>query len=172
MNFGRILGIAVTLLAARRFRYMGGVICGALTACGTMLCAGELGMPLLFLPITGLLSGYLVDRGIGLMTIAFFLINALAQLTVGLQVITFSSIGVFIFRMHCISVAEYICFDRWLITANSSYDSTMQTISTVCSLCQKPFTVFGGHQRNCSPATKTETRTGKRSRLRPHLYRL
>ena len=46
MNFGRILGIAVTLLAARRFRYMGGVICGALTACGTMLCAGELGMPL------------------------------------------------------------------------------------------------------------------------------
>ena len=130
MNFGRILGIAVTLLAARRFRYMGGVICGALTACGTMLCAGELGMPLLFLPITGLLSGYLVDRGIGLMTIAFFLINALAQLTVGLQVITFSSIGDLFLGCIAFLLLNNICFDRWLITANSSYDSTMQTIST------------------------------------------
>ena len=130
MNFGRILGIAVTLLAARRFRYMGGVICGALTACGKMLCAGELGMPLLFLPITGLLSGYLVDRGIGLMTIAFFLINALAQLTVGLQVITFSSIGDLFLGCIAFLLLNNICFDRWLITANSSYDSTMQTIST------------------------------------------
>lgn len=130
MNVGRILGIAVTLLGARRFRYMGGVICGALTACGTMLCAGELGMPLLFLPITGLLAGYLVDRGIGLMTLLFFLINALAQLTVSLQVITFSSIGDLFLGCIAFLLLNNICFDRWLITANSSYDSTMQTIST------------------------------------------
>ena len=87
-------------------------------------------MPLLFLPITGLLSGYLVDRGIGLMTIAFFLINALAQLTVGLQVITFSSIGDLFLGCIAFLLLNNICFDRWLITANSSYDSTMQTIST------------------------------------------
>ena len=87
-------------------------------------------MPLLFLPITGLLSGYLVDRGIGLMTIAFFLINALAQLTVGLQVISFSSIGDLFLGCIAFLLLNNICFDRWLITANSSYDSTMQTIST------------------------------------------
>jgi stage II sporulation protein E len=130
MNIGRILGIAVTLLAARRFRYMGGVICGALTVCGTMLCDGELGMPLLFLPITGLLAGYLVDHGIGLMTLLFFVLNALAQLTVSLQSITFSSVGDLFLGCIAFLLLNNICFDRWLITANSTYDTTMKTIST------------------------------------------
>ncbi|MFR4418963.1 MAG: hypothetical protein ACLT3I_03930 [Ruminococcus sp.] len=65
----------------------------------------------------------MVDRGIGLMTIAFFLINALAQLTVGLQVITFSSIGNLFLGCIAFLLLNNICFDRWLITANSSYDT-------------------------------------------------
>lgn len=58
-NIGRITGITVTMLAARNFRHSGGTLCGALTACGVCLCSVELGMSLLFLPVTGMMAGFL-----------------------------------------------------------------------------------------------------------------
>ena len=58
-NLGRILGITVTLLASRQFRQSAGTLCGALTACGVVLCSVSLGMPLLFLPVTAMLAGFL-----------------------------------------------------------------------------------------------------------------
>jgi len=58
-NFGRIVGMTVTLLAARQFRQSAGTLCGALTACGVVLCSVSLGMPLLFLPVTAMLAGFL-----------------------------------------------------------------------------------------------------------------
>ena len=58
-NFGRIAGLTVTLLAARQFRQSAGTLCGALTACGIVLCSVPLGMPLLFLPVTAMLAGFL-----------------------------------------------------------------------------------------------------------------
>ncbi len=58
-NAGRLVGTAVTLLAARHFRQSGGTLCGALTACGAVLCSVSLGQPLLFLPVTAMLAGFL-----------------------------------------------------------------------------------------------------------------
>ena len=58
-NLGRIAGMTVTLLAARQFRQSAGTLCGALTACGVVLCSVSLGMPLLFLPVTAMLAGFL-----------------------------------------------------------------------------------------------------------------
>ncbi len=58
-NLGRISGMTVTLLASKQFRQSAGTLCGALTACGVVLCSVPLGMPLLFLPVTAMLAGFL-----------------------------------------------------------------------------------------------------------------
>ncbi len=58
-NPGRVFGMTVTLLAARQFRQAAGTLCGALTACGVVLCSVPLGMPMLFLPVTAMLAGFL-----------------------------------------------------------------------------------------------------------------
>ena len=58
-NLGRILGMTVTLLASKQFKQSAGTLCGALTACGVVLCSVSLGMPLLFLPVTAMLAGFL-----------------------------------------------------------------------------------------------------------------
>jgi len=58
-NFGRAVGMGITLLAAKQFRQNGGTLLGALTACGTILCSVPLGMPLLLLPVTAMLAGFL-----------------------------------------------------------------------------------------------------------------
>ena len=46
MKPGRIAGIAVTLLAARKYKHTGGVVCGALTTCGVMHCKNTDGLQL------------------------------------------------------------------------------------------------------------------------------
>ena len=58
-NLGRAVGTAAALLCARQLRQHGGTLCGALTACGVTLCSVKLGMPVLFLPVTAMLMGYL-----------------------------------------------------------------------------------------------------------------
>ena len=62
MNAGGIISVAVTLIGAKKFRCAGGVICGALSACGAILGSPEAGMPLLILPVGGLLVGYLAEK--------------------------------------------------------------------------------------------------------------
>lgn len=59
INIGIIAGTAVTLTAAYHHRYTGGVLCGALTACGAFLASPSLGISVVFLPALGLLTGYL-----------------------------------------------------------------------------------------------------------------
>ncbi len=77
-NLGRIAGMTVTLLAARNFRHSGGTLCGALTACGVALCSVELGMPLLFLPVTGMMVGFLAAVPNALLIPLFCVIQTLS----------------------------------------------------------------------------------------------
>lgn len=115
INPGYVIGVAVTLMAAQRFRYAGGVICGSLTACGAMLSAQELGMSLAFLPVTGLLAGYMAESG-GIVTSGvFFLFNALAQLTVQSSFTTYSSIGNLMIGCIVYLLLHTICLDKWLV---------------------------------------------------------
>lgn len=130
MNIGRVAGTAITLLGAHKFRYTGGVICGALTTCGVMLCEPSLGMPLLFLPITGLLAGYMMSNNCIITTIMFFLINAMAQLTLSLQSITFSSVSDLLLGCIAYLLLNNLCFDKWLVTGQADYNETIRTIST------------------------------------------
>lgn len=74
-NPGRITGILCTLLAARQFRQSAGTLCGALTTCGIVLCSVPLGMPLLFLPVTAMLAGFLSRTPDAVLIPAFFLMQ-------------------------------------------------------------------------------------------------
>ncbi|MDE5884531.1 MAG: SpoIIE family protein phosphatase [Oscillospiraceae bacterium] len=74
-NLGRITGVLCTLLAARQFKQSAGTLCGALTTCGIVLCSVPLGMPLLFLPVTAMLAGFLSRTPNSVLIPAFFLMQ-------------------------------------------------------------------------------------------------
>ncbi len=78
-NIGRAIGTAASLLCARQLRQYGGTLCGALTACGVTFCSVKLGMPVLFLPVTAMLMGYLSGLPNALFIPAFFLMEGLSS---------------------------------------------------------------------------------------------
>lgn len=128
LNPGYVIGVAVTLMAAQRFRYSGGVICGALTACGAMLSAQELGMSLAFLPVTGLIAGYMSENGSVATSGIFFLFNSLAQLTVQSSSATYSSIGNLMIGCIVYLLLHTICIDKWLVAEEPSSQKIIENI--------------------------------------------
>lgn len=78
-NSGRTIGIILTLLAAKQFGQQGGTLMGALTACGSALCSVSIGMPLLFLPVTGMLAGFLCHLPNALFIPLFFFMQMLCS---------------------------------------------------------------------------------------------
>lgn len=78
-NLGRVTGITLTLLASRQFKQSAGTLCGALTTCGVVLCSVPLGMPLLFLPVTAMLAGFLCKLPNAFLIPAFFLMQILSS---------------------------------------------------------------------------------------------
>ncbi len=129
VNPGYIAGVAVTLIAAQRFRYTGGVICGALTACGAMLSADEYGVGLVFLPVTGLLAGYMSEAGSFAASGVFFLCNALAQLTVGTGDEAYSSLGNLMLGCVFYLFLHTICIDKWIITEQPACDHMLENMA-------------------------------------------
>lgn len=75
INIGLIIGVAVTATAAYRYKYIGGVLCGALTTCGAFLSSSSCGMAVVMLPAAGLLTGYLHRQKIGMASGFFIGIN-------------------------------------------------------------------------------------------------
>ncbi len=59
LNIGIVIGTAVTLTASYYYRYTGGILCGALTACGAYLWSASAGPETMLLPASGFLTGYL-----------------------------------------------------------------------------------------------------------------
>lgn len=82
-NLGRIIGIALTMLCAKQLHQQGGTLCGALTACGVVLCGVQLGMPLLFLPVTGMLAGFVSSFPNAFYIPTFFLMQLLSCAMLG-----------------------------------------------------------------------------------------
>ena len=78
-NAGRMIGMSITMLFARQMRHTGGTLLGALTACGVTLCSVSLGTPLLFLPVTGMMAGFLADLPELLFVLVFFVLQALSS---------------------------------------------------------------------------------------------
>lgn len=78
-NIGRITGITLTLLVTRQFKQSAGTLCGALTTCGIVLCSVPLGMPLLFLPVTAMLAGFLCKLPNACLIPVFFFMQILSS---------------------------------------------------------------------------------------------
>lgn len=85
VNIGRVTGIAIMLCAARRFKYPGGVVFGVLTTMGAFLSSPQLGIPAVFLGVSGLASGFASQHGKGAAAAAFLTVNFLGQLLTGLD---------------------------------------------------------------------------------------
>ena len=85
INLGRIAGIVLVLLAAKRFRYSGGVISGVLTTAGIFISSPELGLPAAFLGIAGLAAGYAADYSRITIAAAFLAVDFCGQLLTGMN---------------------------------------------------------------------------------------
>ena len=129
VNPGSIVGIAVTLIAAQRFRYTGGVICGSLTACGAMLSADELGLSLVFLPVTGLLAGYMSESGSFVTSGVFFIFNALAQLTIQSGNDVYTLIGNLLLGCITYLLLHTVCLDKWIVTDQLTESRIMENMA-------------------------------------------
>ncbi len=129
INPGYVAGVAVTLIAAQRFRYTGGVICGALTACGAMLSAEDYSIGLVFLPVTGLLAGYMSQNGSFAASGVFFLCNALAQLTVASDFDSYASLGNLMLGCVFYLLLHTICLDKWIVTEQPACNHMMENMA-------------------------------------------
>lgn len=116
MNAGCIISAAITLIGARKFRCAGGVICGALTACGAILGAPEAGMPLLILPVGGLLVGYLAEKNRFVIASVFFLFSLMALITFGTSLFQVSAVLNLFLGSVAFLFLDGACLDKWLVT--------------------------------------------------------
>lgn len=116
MNAGCVLSTAITLIGAKKFRCAGGVICGALTACGAILGAPEAGLPLLILPVGGLLVGYLADKNRFLIAGVFFLFSLMALITFGTSLLQISAIVDLFLGSAAFLFLDSSWLDKWLVT--------------------------------------------------------
>ncbi len=73
INPGIVIGSGITLMAAFYYHSAGGIICGALSACGAFLVSPEIGIIAAMLPAAGLLTGFFRYRKIFLTAVFFSL---------------------------------------------------------------------------------------------------
>lgn len=64
INLGRATGVAVMLFAANKYKYIGGVIYGALCAAGVIICSPEMAKNTLLLAVAGLICGAFSSLGV------------------------------------------------------------------------------------------------------------
>lgn len=130
MNAGCLIGVAVTLIVARKFRISGGVICGALTACGVILGSSADGLPMLILPISGLLAGYIASQNRYVITVTFFLFSLMALITFGTEYFTFSTVVDLFLGSIAFLFLDAACLDKWIITDIANRMPSEQSLST------------------------------------------
>ncbi len=127
-NLGRLVGLIVTLLAAKQFHQSAGTLCGALTACGVELCSVQLGMPLLFLPVTAMLAGFLYQIPNAFFIPVFFIMQILSSAVLD------SSVAIIKILVECmIACTIYALFSktefrRWISFPSVSPGSQRQII--------------------------------------------
>ena len=85
VNAGRIVGVAVLLCAAKRFKYSGGVVFGVLAAMSSFLASPKLGIPAVFLGVSGLAAGFFSQYSKTAVAVTFLTVNFFGQLLTGLD---------------------------------------------------------------------------------------
>ncbi|MBQ7756176.1 MAG: hypothetical protein IJ401_02610, partial [Oscillospiraceae bacterium] len=89
MNMGRVAGIFITYLFAKKYRISGGGICGTLTAFGILLCSPNLAHNTLTLCACGVMAGIIAGFGKIPMTISFLTTSVFGLVVAGLNDDTF-----------------------------------------------------------------------------------
>lgn len=123
INLGRLAGIAITLIAAKNYGYMGGVLCGALTTCGVFLSSSESGMPVVLLSVAGLLTGYLYKNTTAVISAFFISINVIFTVLIGFPKGTLGfliEIGV---SIAIFAATSQFFSDKWIITGKDEKDA-------------------------------------------------
>lgn len=115
-NVGRVLGTAATLLCARQLRQNGGTLCGALTACGITLCSVRLGMPMLFLPVTAMLMGFLSSLPQALFIPVFFLIQMLSSAVLDSSIGLAKVVSELVLACMIYGLFSHVELERFVIT--------------------------------------------------------
>ncbi len=129
MNAGCVLSAAITLIGARKFRCAGGVICGALAACGVILGIPESGLPLLILPVSGLLVGYLSGKNRFLIAAVFFVFSIMALITFGMSLFTASTVLELLLGSVAFLFLDTAGLDKWLVTDLPDTSNTIGPLS-------------------------------------------
>lgn len=116
LNVGAVIGSTVTLLAACNYGYTGGILCGALTACGAFLCAPETGVDMVFIPAAGFLTGYLRRARSSVIAGFFGAASLLFTAVIGLDPNSLPCLtGTFLGALIFLAVSPHFN-DKWVIT--------------------------------------------------------
>lgn len=129
VNLGIICGAAITMLGAYHYRHIGGVLCGALTACGAFLASQETGMSVVLLPVAGLLCGYLHKQKINTAAICFIGINLIMMILTGaVRDGIYSMVNIIAAAVLFLVISPKFS-DKWLRTGNESADALPDILS-------------------------------------------
>lgn len=83
LNLGRVFGVLVVLLAAKKYKHLGGAVCGALVTCGVVLYSPEMGKATMLLAVAGLIAGVFAEFGTLPLTFFFISANAVGLIAIG-----------------------------------------------------------------------------------------
>lgn len=118
INIGLILGVTVTLFGAYYYCHIGGVVCGALTACGAFLSSVDCGMTVVLLPASGLLTGYLNKQKNTTASFCFIGINFMLMVLTGITQDSIYSMIDVVFAVILFLIISPIYSDKWFTTGN------------------------------------------------------
>lgn len=88
-NLGRALGCFAILCGARKYRYAGGAVMGALTTCGVLLCEPTLAKNTLLLATSGLICGTFIHLGLLTSVLSFLGLSVVSLVAIGINGDTF-----------------------------------------------------------------------------------
>lgn len=116
INIGLIFGITVTLFGAYYYCHTGGVMCGALTACGAFLSSVECGMTVVLLPAAGLLTGYINKQKNTTASLCFVGINFTLMVLTGITQNSIYSMIDIVFSAILFLIISPAYSDKWFTT--------------------------------------------------------
>lgn len=120
VNIGIVIGTAVTMIAAYHYRYIGGVLCGAITACGAFLASSECGMSVVMLPAAGLLTGYLYKQRAGIAAGFFVAISFTLMIFTGVTADSLDSMLNIICGTVIFLAVSPNFSDKWVVTGRNN----------------------------------------------------
>ncbi len=129
INIGLIFGMTVTLLGAYYYCHTGGVMCGALTACGAFLSSVQCGMSVVLLPASAMLTGYMNKQKNTTAALCFVGINFTLMILTGItQNSIYSMIDIICSALLFLAVSPAYS-DKWITTGKDAVSALPEVIN-------------------------------------------